>query len=107
QVMQLPIDRRTDVFALATTFWEMLTMRRLFRRESDEETLCGAHRGRICDPCRLAPDVPPELGEIVMKALERNRDERTPTANIFAVQLAPFFRRRGAPNAGPPTATTL
>lgn len=95
QIMQLPVDRRADVFALGTTFWEMLTMRRLFLRESHEETLRAVHRGPIVDPCRLAPDVPPELGPIVMNALERDREERTPTAHVLAVQLDDFVERRG------------
>jgi serine/threonine-protein kinase len=107
QVMQLPVDRRTDVFALATTLWEMLTMRRLFRRETDEETLRAVHRGKVVDPSHLAPDVPPELGAIVLRALERNREKRTPTANVFAVELDSFLRRRRAANAAPAIARTM
>lgn len=107
QVMQLPVDRRTDVFALGTTFWEMLTMRRLFRRDTEEETLRAVHRGPIVDPSRLAPDVPPELGPIVLRALERNREQRTPTAHILAVQLDAFLRRRGVTDAKAAIAATL
>lgn len=107
QIMQLPVDRRSDVFALGTTLWEMLTMRRLFRRETEEETLRAVHRGPIIDPCRLAPDVPPELGPLVLRALERNRDERTPTAHLFAVELDAFNSRRGVSDARPAIAATL
>jgi eukaryotic-like serine/threonine-protein kinase len=107
QIMQLPVDRRTDVFALATTFWEMLTMRRLFRRDTEEETLRAVHRGPIIDPCRLAPDVPAELGPIVLDALERNRDTRTPTARALAEQLDGFLRRRGAVDSRAAIAATM
>ena len=107
QVMQLPVDRRTDVFALGTTFWEMLTMRRLFRRDTDDETLRAVHRGPIIDPCRLAPDVPPELGPIVLRALERNRDERTPTARLLAMQLDSFIYRCGGIDARTAIAATM
>jgi serine/threonine protein kinase len=107
QIMQLPVDRRADVFALGTTFWEMLTMRRLFRRDTEEETLRAVHRGPIVDPCRLAPDVPPELGEIVMRALERSREQRTPTASLLAVSLDAFLRRRGVLDARPAIAATM
>lgn len=107
QIMQLPLDRRSDVFALATTLWEMLTMRRLFRRESDEETLRAVHRGPILDPCRLAPDVPAELGPIVLRALERNRDRRTATAALLRGELEAFLFRRGVCDARAAVATTL
>lgn len=91
QVMHVPVDRRCDVFALATTFWEMLTMRRLFRRDTDENTLRAVHCGPIVDPCRLASDVPDELGPIVLRALERNRDRRTPTAAAMRDELDVFL----------------
>jgi len=33
------IDRRTDVFALGTTLWELACDRRLFKRDEDVDTL--------------------------------------------------------------------
>jgi serine/threonine-protein kinase len=107
QVMQLQVDRRVDVFALGTTLWEMLTMRRLFRRETEEQTLRAVHCGPIVDPCRLAPDVPPELGATVLRALERNREARMPTARILARELDEFLRRRGVCDAGPAIRATM
>lgn len=95
------------MFALATTLWEMLTMRRLFRRETDEETVRAVHRGPIVDPCRLAPDVPPELGPVVLRALERSRDRRTPSAAHLRAELEAFLARRGVRDATPGIAGTL
>jgi serine/threonine-protein kinase len=80
QIMQLQVDRRSDVFGLGTTIWEMLTMRRLFRRESDEATVRAVQRGPIPDPREIAPDVSEKLVAIVMRALERNRENRYATA---------------------------
>jgi serine/threonine-protein kinase len=45
------------------------------------------------DPCPISvlrPDVPPALIEIVARALVRDRDQRWPTAALFARALAPF-----------------
>src|SRR5947207_4799848 len=39
QVRGLPLDRRSDVFAIGTVFFEMLTAERLFVGESDFSTL--------------------------------------------------------------------
>src|SRR6185295_852958 len=50
QVMQLPLDRRTDLFALGTTLWELATGKRLFRRDTDHESVRAVHVGKIADP---------------------------------------------------------
>jgi serine/threonine-protein kinase len=92
QIMQLQIDRRSDVFGLGTTLWELLTMRRLFRRESDEATVRAVQRGPIPDPREYNREVPPALVEIVMRALERNRENRYATAADFRDALDAFVQ---------------
>ena len=87
QIMQLPLDRRSDVFGLGTTLWEMLTTRRLFGRSTDIATVRAVHSGPIPDPRALAPDVPPDLAAIVLHALERNRDRRYQSAGKLARHL--------------------
>ena len=87
QIMQLPLDRRADVFGLGTTLWELCTMRRLFQRETDVETVRAVHVGAIPDVRTLVPEVPARLAAIVQKALSRNRDHRYPTAADLAKDL--------------------
>ena len=45
-----PIDRRSDVFQLGTTLWELSTDRRLFKRETDVETVAAIRNGVVPDP---------------------------------------------------------
>lgn len=78
--MQMPLDGRADVFGLGTTLWELLTGRRLFRRDTDADTARAVQRGPIPDPREVAPEVPTALSAIVKKALERNREHRYATA---------------------------
>ena len=96
QIMQLPLDRRSDVFALGTTLWELLTGRRLFRRDTDGETLRAVHMGPIPNPRDVAPDVPEPLAKIAKKALERNRENRHPTAIDFGRELDQYLARANA-----------
>lgn len=98
QIMQFPLDRRSDVFGLGTTLWEMLTARRLFRREEDADTLRAVQRGNIPDVREHAPDVPDELAPIVKRALERNRDHRYPTARALGRDLDAFLATRDTGN---------
>jgi serine/threonine protein kinase len=95
QVMQFPIDRRSDVFGLGTTLWEMLTARRLFRRDDDADTLRAVQRGDIPDVRKHAPDVPDTLSPIVRRALERNREHRYASARELGRDLDGFLHARG------------
>ncbi len=97
QIMQMPLDRRSDIFSLGTTLWELLTSRRLFRRDSDIETVRAVQLGPIPDPRSVAPEVPEELARIARTALERNRDHRYPSAAYLARELDAFVSTRCAP----------
>jgi eukaryotic-like serine/threonine-protein kinase len=96
QIMQMPLDRRSDVFALGTTLWEFVTARRLFRRDTDPETIRAVRSGPIPDPRSVVPDVPEPLALIAKRALERNREHRYRTAADFAADLDRFLRETGA-----------
>ena len=87
QVMQLPLDSRSDIFALGTTLWELLTAKRLFRRDSDMDTVRAVHVGPIPDVRESAPDVPDALARIVRRSLERKRENRYQSAAEMAREL--------------------
>jgi eukaryotic-like serine/threonine-protein kinase len=93
QIFEFPLDRRADIFALGTTLWEMTTMRRLFARRDDVDTVNAVRIGPIPDPRTVVPGYPDELAMVVRKALERNRDNRYPTAGALAADLDGFLAR--------------
>ncbi len=80
QVEGADVDRRTDVFALGTVLFELLTGKRLFHRSNHAETVRAVLNARIAPPSELRPDVPPALDAVVLKALERDPDARYATA---------------------------
>jgi eukaryotic-like serine/threonine-protein kinase len=90
QVSQLPIDRRSDVYMLGTTLWEMTTMRRLFKRADDGETLMVVRAGLVADPRATVPTYPEELWRIVRRALARDPEDRYATADELARELDGF-----------------
>jgi eukaryotic-like serine/threonine-protein kinase len=98
QIMQMPLDRRSDIFSLGTTLWELLTGKRLFRRVSDLDTVRAVQLGPIPDPRAVAPEIPEELARITKTALERNREHRYPTAAYLARELDAFVFTRTSPN---------
>ncbi len=87
------IDARTDVFALGIVLWEMLTGGRLFEGDSDVAVLRAVQMSYISPPQRLNPDVPPELDNAVMRALERDESKRFQSAQELERALANFVLR--------------
>ncbi|MDB4945541.1 MAG: serine/threonine protein kinase, partial [Labilithrix sp.] len=96
QIMQLPLDHRADVFGLGTTLWELCTMRRLFQRDTDIETVRAVHVGAIPDVRTLVEAVPARLAAIVQRSLERNRDHRYASAADLAKDLDELAAPRAA-----------
>ena len=79
QVRGLPIDRRSDIFALGIVLYELLTGERLFIGESDFSTLEKVRNVEIMPPSSYNKKIPPELERMVLKALARDPDDATRT----------------------------
>jgi serine/threonine-protein kinase len=90
QAVGAAVDRRTDIFALGTTLWELSCDRRLFKHTDEVETLRRVHAADVPDPPRIVNGYPPELARIVRRALARDRDHRYPTAGAMAADLDLF-----------------
>lgn len=96
QIMQMPLDHRSDLFGLGTSLWELLTGKRLFHRPTDGETLRAVHVGPIPDVRSVDPTIPIPLSEIIAKALQRNRDHRYESADKFRDDLDAAVGARAA-----------
>jgi len=86
------IDRRSDLFALGIVLFELTTSRRLFRGESDIDTLKLVISSRIPRPSSFDPTYPPELERIVLKALERDPALRYQTALELELELRAYLK---------------
>src|SRR5947208_4833105 len=80
------VDHRADVFALGIVLWEVLTGRRLYRRETELATMRAILDDPIPRPSEVA-NVPPELDAVCMRALRKKRDGRFSSAHEMAQAL--------------------
>ncbi len=87
-----PIDGRSDLFSLGITFHELLTGRRVFERDHEIGVLLALMAQPIPPPSTMRPDIPEALERIVMKALERRREDRYANASAMRADLEEFLR---------------
>ncbi len=90
-----PIDRRTDIFALGTITWELLTGRRLFKRGSTYETYQAIVNGGVPAPSSLNSKLDARVDQVVLKALAYEREARYATAEDFGDALLGLVHERG------------
>jgi serine/threonine-protein kinase len=95
QTVGRPLDRRSDVFALGVTLWEVTADRRLFKGADDLETLKRVYAGVVPDPTALVEAYPPALWRILRRALAREVNERYPTALALGRELDSFALSEG------------
>ncbi|MBO4350801.1 MAG: protein kinase [Proteobacteria bacterium] len=85
------IDRRSDIFAMGIVLFEMLTLKRLFLGSSDFETLEKIRKVEVSPPTLYNSDIPEELEDIVLKALEKDVSQRYQTAAELQEALQRFM----------------
>ena len=86
QVRGKRADARSDVFSMGTVYFEMLTGKRAFVRDSPVETLGAVLR----DDPRKSPDaakVPPKLAPILFRCLEKDPADRYQSARDVLIDL--------------------
>jgi serine/threonine-protein kinase len=96
QVRGAEVDRTTDVFALGVVLWELTTNQRLFRMDTDLDTLEKVQACIVPPPSTIIRDYPVELESVVMKALAKRKQDRYATAREFSKALQNYLLRRGA-----------
>jgi serine/threonine protein kinase len=81
------LDARSDVFGVGVCLYEMVTGRRLFAGTNDIATLKLVSSATVPPPSALIEDTPDDLELIMMRALERDPDERWQTAGEMGQAL--------------------
>jgi eukaryotic-like serine/threonine-protein kinase len=84
QIRMDKVDSRADIFAVGIVLHELLTGRRLFRATNEFNSARMVLESVVPRPSTVNPEVPVEVDEVVMRALERHPDARYLTAGEMA-----------------------
>jgi serine/threonine-protein kinase len=82
------VDPRSDLFSLGVVLYEALAGKRPFEGESVTETMMNIIMQEAPDLATVAPNVPPELAEIVRRTLQKKPERRYGSAGELVDALA-------------------
>ncbi|MBX3161235.1 MAG: protein kinase [Deltaproteobacteria bacterium] len=97
QILGKPLDRRSDVFALAIVMYEMLAIKRLFHRDSDFLTFKAITEEPIPDIRERRPDLPAGMRAALLQAMARDPNGRFDTAQAFGNAIRNSVATLGGP----------
>ena len=90
QARSMPLDQTSDLFSLGLILYEMLVGRRAIAGATDFEVLQAVREARYARPREVVPDFPPELEEILLKALAPRARDRWPSALALGAALREY-----------------
>jgi WD40 repeat protein/serine/threonine protein kinase len=91
---RVAVDRRTDIYSLGVTLYELLTLERAFGGRDRHELLRQIAFEEPRRPRQRNKGIPAELETIVLKAMEKNPADRYGTAGDLGEDLRRFLEDR-------------
>ncbi|MFK0192660.1 protein kinase [Kitasatospora sp. NPDC090308] len=105
QALGKSVDHRSDLYAAGCMLYELLTLRPPFVGETPLSVVYQHVQDAPVPPSRANDRVPPQLDGLVLRALEKNPDDRFQSADEFRAHLQHALRQmHGAAGAGHPAA---
>ncbi|MBL8808967.1 MAG: serine/threonine protein kinase [Planctomycetaceae bacterium] len=88
------IDARADIYSLGATLFVALTAHVPFPEKSNKAKLEAQRSKKPRNVCELRPEIPPEIGAIILKMMEKDPARRYQTAAEVVEAFRPFAKRK-------------
>ncbi|MBI2336634.1 MAG: serine/threonine protein kinase [Deltaproteobacteria bacterium] len=85
------VDHRSDIFSAGIVLWEMLGLKRLFKKKTNADTVAAVKYQEFIAPSDLRPEVPADLDVIAQKALAKDPNVRYTSAQEMSLDLTKFI----------------
>lgn len=90
QLQGAQVDGRADLFSLGVVLYEMLSGKTPFWGDHEAALMYSIMNEEPEELQKMIPDLPPELGLIVTRVLEKDRKDRCQSMEDFLSQLKPL-----------------
>jgi eukaryotic-like serine/threonine-protein kinase len=91
QILGKKVDERADIYSLGVMLYEMLTGSPPYYRGDHMSVMYQHVQGRAKPPVELNPALPPELSDVVMKAMSVDKTKRFDSMTALRLALEPFL----------------
>jgi serine/threonine protein kinase/predicted ATPase len=89
----LSVDGRSDLFSLGVVIYEMLTCRKPFEGETPSHVVVAILEENPLPVSEISPGVPTQLEDVVIRALQKDREARYQTAGELIEDLRNVWYR--------------
>ena len=93
----LDVDPRADIYAVGIILWEMLAGKKLFRGNTDYETVKLVQKSQVLPISQIHADADSQLDRILARTLTASRDDRYSSARSLGQDLARYLFRLARP----------
>ena len=87
QIQGLPVDSRTDIYALGVIVFEMLTGQKPFNADSPAMLIVRQMTEQTPSPHKVKPEISDTYDEVVRRTLAKEPTDRPATALVYARSL--------------------
>lgn len=95
QIRGAEVDERSDIYSLGVVFYELITGRLPYKGNSTHDVILKICEGKYHPPKKYIPNIPDDLNDIIMKAMNLYPNKRYQKAYTFASDLNIFLALNG------------